>query len=78
MLSARMFGQSYTYQSITFPGAQLTHAWGINNAGTIVGSYSANGSFNEVAWKLTGGTFSTVSMPFSVTFSQADSSIDGV
>jgi uncharacterized membrane protein len=34
---------TFDFVEIRFPGAQITNATGINNAGTIVGSYSING-----------------------------------
>lgn len=71
MVSAQMVGQSYTYQSIDFPGAQETYVYGINNAGDIVGGYRSAIPGPEIAWKRVGGTFSTVSMPSYIAWSQA-------
>jgi uncharacterized membrane protein len=61
--------QSYTFQSIDFPGATSTYAFGINNSGEIVGSYYDG--IRSFAWKLDSGTFSVIPMPASTTNSQA-------
>ncbi len=70
-VSTQMFGQSYSYQSIDFPGAQETYVYGINTAGDIVGGYRSSIPGSEVAWRRMGGTFSAVSMPSNVTWSEA-------
>jgi uncharacterized membrane protein len=47
---------SYTYTSLNYPGAGYTSAHGINNAGTIVGSYSDDLVF-AYAFVLSGGAY---------------------
>ena len=39
-LSSVAFADSFTYSSIVVPGQTFTVAFGINNAGQIVGGYS--------------------------------------
>lgn len=60
--------QSYTFTTIDVPGATNTWAWGINNAGQIVGSYSYGppdqyGHRAQNVFVLSGGNFSTFGYP---------------
>ena len=48
-----------TYTSFNYPGAQYTQAYGINDAGTIVGYYGSYG------FSLTNGTYTTLNYPTS-------------
>jgi uncharacterized membrane protein len=52
-----------TYQSVTFPGATEQSAFGVNDAGQIVGEY-ADSSGVQHGWELSGGTFTTIDVPF--------------
>jgi uncharacterized membrane protein len=53
---------SYTFTVIDFPGASFTQAWGINNAGDIVGYYlDATGRAHD--FLLSGGRFTTIDVP---------------
>ena len=50
-----------TYTAINFPGAQHTYAFGINDAGTITGTYvAADGLHGFIR---AGGTFSAINFP---------------
>ena len=51
----------YTYTTLNVPGASATSAYGINNAGTIVGFYGdASG---EHGYSLSNGTYTTLNVP---------------
>jgi len=68
VLAAASYAQTYTYTTIDVPGATNTFAYGINNAGQIVGSYSYGpkdqyGHQAQNAFVLSGGNFSTFSYP---------------
>ena len=59
---------SYTFASIDFPGAAFTQAFGINEAGKIVGSYGDG--VDNFGFLLANGSFSTLAEP-SASFTQA-------
>jgi len=53
-----------SYQSVNVPGASGQAAFGVNDAGVIVGQYlDASGVFH--GWELSGGTLTTIDVPFS-------------
>jgi len=49
------------YTAVAFPGAQHTYAFGINDAGTISGTYAAPDGLH--GFILAGGTFSVINFP---------------
>ena len=52
------------YQTINVPGAPEQSAFGVNEAGQIVGEYvDSSGIYH--GWELSGGTFTTIDVPFS-------------
>jgi len=53
-------GITFTFMAINFPGQLTTQAFGINDAGQIVGSYSTNGGHGFLD---SGGSFATVDVP---------------
>jgi hypothetical protein len=53
-----------TYQTTNFPGAQEQGAWGVNDAGQIVGNYVDSSGVLH-GWELSDGTFTTINVPFS-------------
>jgi probable HAF family extracellular repeat protein len=50
-----------TFTTIDFPGASTTAINGINDAGDMVGAYSAGGRFH--GWLRRGGVFTTIDLP---------------
>ena len=58
-----------TYTSLNYPGALYTYAYGINDAGTIVGYYEKDGTTS--GFSLSGGTYTSLNYPgASYTFAQ--------
>lgn len=58
----------YTFTTIAVPGASSTDAWGLNNAGDVVGSYVVNGATH--GFLLRKGSYTQIDVPGS-TFTQA-------
>jgi hypothetical protein len=54
--------QTFKYVAIDFPNSQSTTANGINNAGTIVGSYVSSAGHTH-GYRLQGGKFTTIDYP---------------
>ena len=52
----------YTFTTLDFPGASSTLAFGINNAGQVVGRFS-DSSGGRHGFINTGGTFTTLDVP---------------
>jgi len=53
-----------SYQTVNFPSVPLQSADGVNKGGQIVGQYvDTSGVFH--GWELSGGTFTTIDVPFS-------------
>jgi len=52
------------YQSVNFPGDPEQSAFGVNDAGQIVGEYIDSAAVYH-GWELSGGKFSTIDVPFS-------------
>jgi hypothetical protein len=63
-------GIAFTFMAINFPGQLTTQAFGINDAGQIVGSYSTNGGHGFLD---SGGSFATIDVP-----SEIDTSALGI
>ena len=62
LFGAVAFAQTDTFTSITYPGANMTHAQGINDAGDIVGTYwDANNLYH--GFQLSGGKFTPIDFP---------------
>lgn len=64
-LSSATFAQTqptFDFVEIRFPGAPITNATGINNFGSIVGSYSPDGTHTR-GYKLTNKQFTTINFP---------------
>jgi uncharacterized membrane protein len=64
-LGSATFAQTqptFDFVEIRFPGAQITNATGINNFGSIVGSYSIDGTHTH-GYKLTNKHFVTIDFP---------------
>jgi probable HAF family extracellular repeat protein len=55
--------QSYAYSQLDVPGPVDTFAYGINNAGQIVGHYTPRGFYYGDGFLLSGGTYSTIDVP---------------
>jgi uncharacterized membrane protein len=69
-LGSASFAQTqptFDFVEIRFPGAMTTNATGINNFGSIVGSYSIDGHSTH-GYKLTNQHFLTINFPGSNTF----------
>lgn len=60
--AAALTAQTDTFTSIVYPGATMTHAWGINNAGDIVGNYFDAGGLSH-GFLLSGGKFTAIDFP---------------
>ena len=52
----------YTFTTLNVPGASETQAFGINNAGQVVGTFANSGSGSH-GFINTGGTFTTLDVP---------------
>ncbi|OLD50918.1 MAG: hypothetical protein AUI63_01345, partial [Gemmatimonadetes bacterium 13_1_40CM_2_60_3] len=52
---------SYTFTTLDYPGALSTHAYGINNAGQIVGAY-IDRTGTTYGFLYSGGTFTTITL----------------
>jgi uncharacterized membrane protein len=64
-LGSASFAQTqptFDFVEIRFPGAMITNATGINNFGSIVGSYSIDGHSTH-GYKLTNQHFTTINFP---------------
>jgi hypothetical protein len=55
------YAASYTYTPLNYPGASETLAFGINDAGTIVGYYKASGVYH--GFSLNSGTYTSLNYP---------------
>ena len=62
LFGAVAFAQTDTFTSITYPGANMTHAQGINDAGDIVGTYRDAGNLYH-GFLLSGGKFTSIDFP---------------
>src|SRR5947209_7886207 len=61
-LSTESWAASYTFTTIDVPGASSTQAYGINNAGQIVGEFEdATGRFH--GFRETAGVFTLIDVP---------------
>lgn len=68
-----------TFSSIDFPGATLTEAWRINDAGQILGRYQSATDGNYHLFLLSNGVFTTVpDVPGSLETAPADISFGGL
>ena len=66
------YADSYLYTALDYPGATFTGAFGINDAGTIVGAYGyASGM--EYGFTLSGGTYTSLNSPAGVLEAEARS-----
>jgi probable HAF family extracellular repeat protein len=61
-LSRMGYAESYTFTQFDVPGAALTNASGINNAGQIVGQYT-DSTGRTHGFLYSGGTFTTLDVP---------------
>ena len=61
ILAAQDRSYTFTPLAVPFPGATLTLPSGINNLGTIVGSYYGGGRFHGFVWQ--NGTYTTLDPP---------------
>ena len=52
------------FETITFPGAQKTEAWGINDSGVIVGWYAIGNSV--LGFTLANGQYTSIAFPGAV------------
>jgi len=53
-----------SYQTVDFPGVPQQGAFGVNDAGQVVGQYvDSSGVYH--GWEMRGGTFTTIDVPFS-------------
>jgi probable HAF family extracellular repeat protein len=60
--SSSAYAASYSYTSIDYPGASGTRAYGINDAGTVVGYYAdASGVWH--GFSLSGGSYTSLDYP---------------
>jgi hypothetical protein len=53
----------YQIQTIAVPGAQATTAWGINNSGSVSGSYGDGSGQQGFVFDVSGGTFARFDIP---------------
>jgi probable HAF family extracellular repeat protein len=53
----------YDFTTINLPGSYYTTAYGINNAGTVVGSYSDASNAPDHGFLYSGGNFATIDVP---------------
>src|SRR5437016_819095 len=74
-LSSTSWAVSYTFTQIDVPGASLTRAQGINDAGQIVGTFS-NSPGVEHGFLDTGGIFTQIDVPFAGTLNTFPSGIN--
>ena len=53
--------QGGTFTTVAFPGATYTEAWGINNAGQVVGEYSTGSGVHGFLYQ--SGTYTDITVP---------------
>jgi hypothetical protein len=61
--SEKKGGVTETYETVNVPGVAQQGAFGVNDTGQIVGQYLDSSSVYH-GWELSGGTFTTIDVPF--------------
>ncbi len=63
LCSTTAFATSYSVQSYSLPGYEVTNFWGINDSGTVVGSAQSTSDALPIAFTFSAGAYTVLSGP---------------